>query len=187
MPHAMDLHETDPPHFDLCAPHVNAPPPCPNAPVPPQQPMGPGAPRPPFLTNHPHPLPTPLPNPPANANYFGPPTPGGHPQWAPGPALGNAGQPPGGGPPNSGPPGGWGPAMDNFPPQHGNGNNYYYYYNARPPPRAQNPQDDTCDALVQEGKLDIQKPKTFTGCNPQKWQIFLTQCLTMFQAKPITF
>ncbi|KAG5333543.1 hypothetical protein C0989_005494 [Termitomyces sp. Mn162] len=36
-------------------------------------------------------------------------------------------------------------------------------------------------------KLDIQKPKPFTGRDPWKWQIFLTQCLTMFQAKPITF
>ncbi|KAG5728532.1 hypothetical protein E4T56_gene19588 [Termitomyces sp. T112] len=109
------------------------------------------------------------------------------PQWAPGPALGNMGQPPSGGPPNGGPPGGWGSAMDNFPPQHGNGNNYYYYYNAGPPLQAQNPQDDTHDALAWEGKLDIQKPEPFTSCDPQKWQIFLTQCLTMFQAKPITF
>ncbi|KAG5348628.1 hypothetical protein C0989_009369 [Termitomyces sp. Mn162] len=88
---------------------------------------------------------------------------------------------------NGGPSGGWGPAMDNFPPQHENGNNYYYYYNAGPPPQAQNPQNDTHDALAWEGKLDIQKPKTFTGRNPQNWRIFLTQCLTMFQAKPITF
>ncbi|KAG5349619.1 hypothetical protein C0989_002716 [Termitomyces sp. Mn162] len=128
-----------------------------------------------------------MPNPPANANYFGPPTPGGPPQWAPGPAPGNMGQPPGGGPPNSRPPGGWGPAMDNFPPQHGNRNNYYYYYNARPLPRAQNPQDNTRNALAWEGKLNIQKPEPFTGHDPWKWQIFPTQCLTMFQAKPITF
>ncbi|KAG5323776.1 hypothetical protein C0989_011932, partial [Termitomyces sp. Mn162] len=47
--------------------------------------------------------------------------------------------------------------------------------------------DDTRDALAREGKLDIQKPKPFTGHDPRKWQIFLTQCLTMFQAKPITF
>ncbi|KAG5726823.1 hypothetical protein E4T56_gene597 [Termitomyces sp. T112] len=76
--------------------------------------MGPRVPRPPFPTNSPHPLPAPMLNPPADANYFGPPTSGGPPppQWAPG----NAGQPPNGGPPNSGPPGGWSPAMDNFPP-----------------------------------------------------------------------
>ncbi|KAG5329312.1 hypothetical protein C0989_009914 [Termitomyces sp. Mn162] len=77
--------------------------------------------------------------------------------------------------------------MDNFPPQRGNGNNYYYYYNAGPPPRTQNSQDDTRDALAREGKLDIQKPEPFTGRDPRKWRIFLTQCLTMFQAKPITF
>ncbi|KAG5339299.1 hypothetical protein C0989_004860 [Termitomyces sp. Mn162] len=105
-----------PPHFNLLAPH----------------PTGPGAPRPPFLTNHPYPPPASVPNPPADANYFGPPTLGGPPQWASGPAPGNAGQPPGRGPPNSGPSGGWGPVMDNFPLQHGNGNNYYYYYNAGP-------------------------------------------------------
>ncbi|KAG5719204.1 hypothetical protein E4T56_gene11783 [Termitomyces sp. T112] len=97
------------------------------------------------------------------------------------------GQNSGGGPPNGRPPGGWGPAMDNFPPQHRNGNHYYYYYNARPPPRTQNSQDNTCDALAREGKLNIQKPEPFTSDDPRKWQIFLTQCLTMFQAKPITF
>ncbi|KAG5349963.1 hypothetical protein C0989_001007 [Termitomyces sp. Mn162] len=149
--------------------------------------MGPGAPQPPFLTNYPCPLPTLMPNSPTDANYFGPPTPGGPPRWALGPAPGNAGQPPSGGPPNGGPPGGWGPAMDNFPPQHGNGNHYYYYYNTRPLLQAQNPQDNTHDALAREGKLDIQRPKPFTGRNPWKWRIFLTQCLTMFQAKPITF
>ncbi|KAG5716111.1 hypothetical protein E4T56_gene10872 [Termitomyces sp. T112] len=97
------------------------------------------------------------------------------------------GQNPSGGPPNGRLPGGWGPAMDNFPPQRGNGNHYYYYYNAGPPPRTQNSQDNTCDTLAQEGKLNIQKPEPFTGHDPWKWRIFLTQCLTMFQAKPITF
>ncbi|KAG5335721.1 hypothetical protein C0989_000557 [Termitomyces sp. Mn162] len=130
-----------------------------------------------------------MPNPPTDANYFGPPTPRGPPppQWAPGPTLGSVGQNPGGGPPNGRPPGGWGPAMNNLPPQRGNGNHYYYYYNAGPPPQTQNSQDNTRDALAQEGKLDIQKPEPFTGRDPQKWRIFLTQCLTMFQAKPITF
>ncbi|KAG5332384.1 hypothetical protein C0989_007096, partial [Termitomyces sp. Mn162] len=47
--------------------------------------------------------------------------------------------------------------------------------------------DNTRDALAWEGKLNIQKPEPFTGHDPRKWQIFLTQCLTMFQAKPITF
>ncbi|KAG5338706.1 hypothetical protein C0989_006512 [Termitomyces sp. Mn162] len=106
-----------------------------------------------------------MPNPPTNANYFRPPTPGGPPQWAPG----NMGQPPGRGPPNGRPPRGWGLAMDNFPPQCGNGNNYYYYYNAGPPPQAQNPQDNICDALAWEGKLDIQKPEPFTSHDPRKW------------------
>ncbi|KAG5348303.1 hypothetical protein C0989_010716, partial [Termitomyces sp. Mn162] len=130
-----------------------------------------------------------MPNPPTDVNYFRPPNPGGPPppQWALGPALGSVGQNPGGGPPNGRPLGGWGPAMDSFPPQRGNGNNYYYYYNAGPPPRTQNSQDDTRDALAREGKLDIQKPEPFTGRDPRKWRIFLTQCLTMFQAKPITF
>ncbi|KAG5349960.1 hypothetical protein C0989_001017 [Termitomyces sp. Mn162] len=116
--------------------------------------MGPGVPRPPFSTNPPHPLPTPMPNPPADANYFGLPTPvePPPPRWALGPALGNVGQPPGRGPPHGRPPGGWGLAMDNFPPQHKNGNNYYYYYNTGPLPRAQNPLDNTCNALAWEAK-----------------------------------
>ncbi|KAG5332710.1 hypothetical protein C0989_006583 [Termitomyces sp. Mn162] len=178
-----------PPHFDLRTPRSNASPPRPNAPAPPQQPMGPGAPQPPLSVNPSCPPPTPMPNPPTDVNYFGPLNPGGPPppRWAPGPAPGNVGQNPSGGPPNGGPPGGWGLAMDSFPPQRGNGNNYYYYYNARPPPRTQNSQDNTHNALAWEGKLNIQKPKPFTGCDPRKWRIFLTQCLTMFQAKPITF
>ncbi|KAG5724406.1 hypothetical protein E4T56_gene15985 [Termitomyces sp. T112] len=56
-------------------------------------------------------------------------------------------------------PWGWGPAMDNFPPpQRGNGNNYYYYYNAGPPPRAQNPQDNTRNALAQEEVANLSNP-----------------------------
>ncbi|KAG5735323.1 hypothetical protein E4T56_gene11060 [Termitomyces sp. T112] len=58
--------------------------------------------------------------------------------------------------------------MDNFPPQCKNGNHYYYYYNTGPPPQTQNSQDNTHDALAQEGKLDIQKPKPFTGRDPRK-------------------
>ncbi|KAG5332893.1 hypothetical protein C0989_006444 [Termitomyces sp. Mn162] len=71
--------QDQPPHFDLHAPHINAPPPRPNAPVSPQQPMGPGASRPPFSTNPSHPPPALMPNPPTDANYFGPPTPRGPP------------------------------------------------------------------------------------------------------------
>ncbi|KAG5723902.1 hypothetical protein E4T56_gene9787 [Termitomyces sp. T112] len=112
--------------------------------------MGPRVPRPPFFTNHPCPPLAPMPNPPADANYFGPPTPRGPPRWAPGPAPGNVAQTPSGGPPNGRPPEGWGPVMDNFPPQRRNGNNYYYYYNAGPLPQAQNPQDNTHNALAQK-------------------------------------
>ncbi|KAG5348493.1 hypothetical protein C0989_010377, partial [Termitomyces sp. Mn162] len=157
-----------PPNFNLRAPRSNAPPPHPNAPVPPRQPLGPGAPRPPLSVNPSRPPPAPMPNPPTDVNYFGPPNPGGPPppRWAPGPAPGSVGQNPGGGPPNGRPPGGWGLAMDSFPPQHGNRNNYYYYYNAGPPPRTQNLQNNTCNALAREGKLDIQKPKPFTGRDP---------------------
>ncbi|KAG5735107.1 hypothetical protein E4T56_gene20485 [Termitomyces sp. T112] len=109
-------------------------------------------------------------NPPANANYFGPPISGGPPPpwWALEPPLSNAGQPPSSGPLNSKPPEGWGLAMDNFPPQCGNGNNYYYYYNAGPLPQTQNTQDNTCNTLAQKGKLDIQRPEPFTGSDPQK-------------------
>ncbi|KAG5734576.1 hypothetical protein E4T56_gene5508 [Termitomyces sp. T112] len=154
-----------PPHFDLCTPHVNAPPPHQNIPVPPRQPMGPRALQPSFSINPPHSLPILMPNPPTNTNYFGPPIPRGllPPQWALGPPSGNVGQPPSSRPPNGRPPGGWGLAMDNFLPQCRNGNNYYYYYNARPPLSTQNIQDNTCNALAQKEKLDIQKPKPFTG------------------------
>ncbi|KAG6863649.1 hypothetical protein C0993_010729, partial [Termitomyces sp. T159_Od127] len=104
------------------------------------------------------------------------------PQWAQGPPPGNNG-----GPPNGRLPGRWGLAMDAFPPQCGGGNHYYYYYNAAPLPRNPNTQDDICDALMHKGKLNIQKPKPFHGRDPRKWRTFLTQCLTMFQAKPLTF
>ncbi|KAG6892970.1 hypothetical protein C0992_011700 [Termitomyces sp. T32_za158] len=120
-------------------------------------------------------------------NLGGPPPP---PCWNPGPSPGGAG-PPGGGspsgrPPGGGPLGGWGPALGAFLPQQG-GNHYYYYYNARPPPRNPGPQDDECDALAREGRLDIQKPESFTSRNPHRWRTYLTQCLNLFQAKPITF
>ncbi|KAG6884115.1 hypothetical protein C0993_001324 [Termitomyces sp. T159_Od127] len=79
--------------------------------------------------------------------------------------------------------------MDAFPPQHNGSNHYhyYYYYNAAPPPHNPNPQDNICNALTHEGKLNIQKPKPFHGHNPCKCRTFLTQCLIMFQAKPLTF
>ncbi|KAG6894094.1 hypothetical protein C0993_012374, partial [Termitomyces sp. T159_Od127] len=99
----------------------------------------------------------------------------------------NGRPPPGGGPSNGRPPGRWGSAMDAFPLQRGGGNHYYYYYNATPPLRNPNLQDNICDALMREGKLDIQKPEPFYGHNLCKWRTFLTQCLTMFQAKPLTF
>ncbi|KNZ75940.1 hypothetical protein J132_00688 [Termitomyces sp. J132] len=66
-----------PPHFDLCAFCVNAPPPHPNVPVPLRQAIGPGALQPPFPTNPPCSPLILMPNPPTNTNYFGPPTPGG--------------------------------------------------------------------------------------------------------------
>ncbi|KAG6884921.1 hypothetical protein C0992_005597 [Termitomyces sp. T32_za158] len=112
------------------------------------------------------------------------------PQWNPGPPPGGAGPlgggPPGGRPPGGGPPEGWGPALGTFPPPQGR-NHYYYYYNAGPPLRNPGPQDDERNALAQEGKLDIQKPESFTGHDPRRWQTYLTQCLNLFQAKPITF
>ncbi|KAG6869680.1 hypothetical protein C0992_002370, partial [Termitomyces sp. T32_za158] len=76
--------------------------------------------------------------------------------------------------------------MGAFPPPQG-GNHYYYYYNAGPPPRNPGPPDDDRDALAREGKLDIQRPESFTGRDPRKWRTFLTQCLNLFQAKPVTF
>ncbi|KAG6883492.1 hypothetical protein C0993_005863 [Termitomyces sp. T159_Od127] len=50
-----------------------------------------------------------------------------------------------------------------------------------------NPQDDIHDALTCKGKLDIQKLEPFHCHDSCKWRTFLTQCLTMFQAKPLTF
>ncbi|KAG6867040.1 hypothetical protein C0993_007289 [Termitomyces sp. T159_Od127] len=48
-------------------------------------------------------------------------------------------------------------------------------------------EDNIRNALMHEDKLDIQKPEPFHGRDPCKWRTFLTQCLTMFQAKPLTF
>ncbi|KAG6878202.1 hypothetical protein C0992_008491 [Termitomyces sp. T32_za158] len=110
-------------------------------------------------------------------NPGGPPPP---PRWNPRPPPGGAG-PPGGRPPE-----GWGPALGAFLPPQG-GNHYYYYYNTGLPPHNPGPQDDERDALAREGKLDIQKPESFTGHNPRRWRTYLTQCLNLFQAKPITF
>ncbi|KAG6894738.1 hypothetical protein C0992_004905 [Termitomyces sp. T32_za158] len=73
--------------------------------------------------------------------------------------------------------------MGAFPPPQG-GNHYYYYYNAGPPPRNPESPDDDHDALAREEKLDIQRPKSFMGRDPQRWRTFLTQFLNLFQAKP---
>ncbi|KAG6884820.1 hypothetical protein C0992_005735, partial [Termitomyces sp. T32_za158] len=116
-------------------------------------------------------------------NPGGPPPP---PRWNPGPPPGGAGPSGGVGPPGGGPLRGWGPAMGAFPPSQG-GNHYYYYYNAGPPPRNPRPPDNNHDTLAREGKLDIQRPKSFTGQDSWKWRTFLTQCLNLFQAKPVTF
>ncbi|KAG6899728.1 hypothetical protein C0993_007458 [Termitomyces sp. T159_Od127] len=77
--------------------------------------------------------------------------------------------------------------MDTFPPQCGRGYHYYYYYNAAPLPRNPNSQNNIRDVLTCKGKLNIQKPEPFYGHDSHKWRTFLTQCLTMFQAKPLTF
>ncbi|KAG5349326.1 hypothetical protein J132_04565 [Termitomyces sp. J132] len=161
--HNGSLSKTDPPpHFDLCTLYGNAPQPHQEPQSPHNNPQAPEHLIPPCF------LPALMPNSPADINYFGLPTPGGPPLpcWAPGPPLGNVGQPPGSGPPNSRPPGGWSPVMDNFPPQYRNRNNYHYYYNARPLPQIQSTWDNTLDALAWKGKLDIQKSKSFTGHDP---------------------
>ncbi|KAG6874721.1 hypothetical protein C0992_006842, partial [Termitomyces sp. T32_za158] len=138
---------------------------------PPRRPPGPpgpalplhdqGMPQPPSGPPHPPGQPPAPPSDPDNPG--GPPPPL---QWNPGPPPGDAGLL-GGGPPGGRPPRGWGPALGTFPPPQG-GNHYYYYYNAGPPLRNPGPQDDECDALAQEGKLDIQKPESFTGRDPRR-------------------
>ncbi|KAG6875911.1 hypothetical protein C0993_006832 [Termitomyces sp. T159_Od127] len=164
-------------------------PPC-NNPPPLRQPVASSTPQPPFQ-GPPQPAapPRPLPSHPFNANS-GPLPPKAPPplQWAQGPPPGNnGGPPPSGEPLNGGPPNRWSPAMDAFPPQCGRGNHSYYYYNAAPPLHNSNSQDNICNALMCKGKLNIQKPESFHGHDPCKWRTFLTQCLTMFQAKPLTF
>ncbi|KAG6894268.1 hypothetical protein C0992_006810 [Termitomyces sp. T32_za158] len=201
------FHHERPPHFDLCQTRGrDAPPPPahrlfnrgpprttpgpPSAPTVPRQapPAGPPLGPPPLLPQPPQGPPRPPPErppapPPNPGNQGGPPLP---PQWNPGPPPGGAGPLSDAGPPGRGPPGGWGPAMGAFPLPQG-GNHYYYYYNARPPPRNPGPPDDDCDALAREGKLDIQRPESFTGWDPRRWRTFLIQCLNLFQAKPVTF
>ncbi|KAG6876776.1 hypothetical protein C0993_000491 [Termitomyces sp. T159_Od127] len=101
------------------------------------------------------------------------PLPGGPPlpYWAQELLLGKNGPSLGGRTSNGRPLNSWGPAMDAFPPQHGGGNNYYYDDNAAPLPHDPTPQDDICKALKClkcEGKLDIQNPESFHGCDPHK-------------------
>ncbi|KAG6881798.1 hypothetical protein C0992_000186, partial [Termitomyces sp. T32_za158] len=115
----------------------------------------------------------------------GPPPAGGGPPggFRGGPPRGG---PPGGGPP--GPPGGGGPAIGAFPPQGSPGNHYHYYYNARGPTRNEHDHGaEVRKALAHKGRLDIQKPEMFSGCNPWKWRTFLVQCLNTFQGKAHTY
>ena len=36
-------------------------------------------------------------------------------------------------------------------------------------------------------KIKIRKPEPFTGNNTRKWKDYVSECLTMFQAKPTTY
>ncbi|KAG6867260.1 hypothetical protein C0993_005142 [Termitomyces sp. T159_Od127] len=152
--------------------------------------MDPSTPQPPLLQGALQ-LPTllkPLPGHPFDANMRPPPLRQPPPLcWAQRLPPGNSRPPLGGGSPNSGPLGNWGPVMDAVSPQHSGSNNYYYYYNAAPLPCNSNLQDNICNALIHEGKLNIQKLEPFHGHDPHKWRVFLMHCLTMFQAKPLIF
>ncbi|KAG5718577.1 hypothetical protein E4T56_gene16599 [Termitomyces sp. T112] len=176
-----------PPHFDLRAPRVNAPPPIPTPRSPCDSPQVPGRPDHPFLPTILIPRPLRCLTLPPTQIILDPPGVGDPLDGPQGPPRATWVNPPAEGHPMADPLGDGAWQWTTSPPQRRNGNNYYYYYNARPPPRAQNPQDNTRDTLARESKLNIQKPETFTGHDSRKWQIFLTQCLTMFQAKPITF
>ena len=60
--------------------------------------------------------------------------------------------------------------------------NHYYPAQAVAPAR-----DPESLALSREAKLDIQNPDTFNGKDRRKWKPFVTECLMMFGAKPVTY
>jgi len=41
--------------------------------------------------------------------------------------------------------------------------------------------------LNKEAKIKIRKPEPFTGTDTRKWKDYVSECLTMFQAKPTTY
>ena len=41
--------------------------------------------------------------------------------------------------------------------------------------------------MNKEAKIEIRKLEPFTGTNTRKWKDYVSECLTMFQAKPTTY
>jgi hypothetical protein len=41
--------------------------------------------------------------------------------------------------------------------------------------------------INKESKIENRKPEPFTGTDTRKWKDYVSECLTMFQAKPTTY
>ncbi|KAG6913774.1 hypothetical protein DXG01_004390 [Tephrocybe rancida] len=101
--------------------------------------------------------------------------------------------PPGGGGGDGRPPGGWGPILDAFPPNQG-GNNHYHFHAGGNRQGNGNGNNGNCNQnrnnrkrLNIKSKLNLQKPKSFMGCDLKKWKTYITECVMTFSAKPPTY
>jgi len=108
--------------------------------------------------------------------------------FPPGPPGGN--EPPG--PPGDGPPNpGWdshdGTPHNNHPPNREAPRfNNQSPYQQRPNAECKRFEREK-QLLNKEVKIDIRKPEPFTGTDTRKWKDYVSECITMFQAKPTTY
>jgi hypothetical protein len=62
---------------------------------------------------------------------------------------------------------------------------HYHYYLAPPAPTT--PRYQELLTLSRKSKIEIRKPEPFTGKDRWRWKVFITECLTMFNSKPVTY
>jgi len=109
--------------------------------------------------------------------------------FPPGPPGGNG--PPG--PPRDGPPNPRRDSPEEGTPHNNNllNRNAPRFSNQSPYQQCSNAEQERFEGekqlLNKEAKIEIRKPEPFTGTDTRKWKDYVSECLTMFQAKPTTY
>jgi len=97
------------------------------------------------------------------------------------------------GPPRDGPPNPWQDSPEEGTPHNNNllNRNTPRFSNQSPYQQHSNAKQECFECekqlLNKEAKIKIRKPEPFTGTDTRKWKDYVSECLTMFQAKPTTY